>query len=164
MEVLSHVIVKNRPARVKSASLLTAYFDRKTKKLLSVTNNKGFFKLPDRVFFKENQLVFKGRREEEIKILGERVDFKKLSFLLERLSQNSKQEFHLLAVPDLRRGKKLVLITNSFAFTKSFLWVEQFNRQVFAFEKIQAIYSVPHIKKSGLGKLRQKNILKQLAF
>ena len=162
MEILNHVQFKNKPARVKSASLLTAYFDVEKKRVIQALDSKGFFKLPDRVFFKRNQLIFEGRREEEIKILGERVSFKKLSFLLEKLSQDSNKEFHLLAVPDERRGQKLVLITDSFDFLKNFLLIRKFNKKVLSFEKIQAIYMVSLIEKSHLAKFRQKNALQQL--
>ncbi|MCZ0933512.1 MAG: AMP-binding protein [Oligoflexia bacterium] len=164
MGLLNHALVKNKPARVKSACLLTAYFDVEKKQLIPALDSKGFFKLPDRTLFKNRQLVFLGRREEEIKILGERVDFKKLSFLLEKLAQNLKKEVYLLAVPDRRRGKKLVLITNGFDFLKIFLLVKKFNQKVLPFEKIQAIYSVSRIKKSHLTKFRQKKALQQLAF
>ncbi|MDE0092090.1 MAG: AMP-binding protein, partial [Oligoflexia bacterium] len=164
MELLSHVFVKNKPARVKSPSLLTAYFDVETKQLIKTIDSQGFFKLPDQVLFKGNRLFFKGRNEEEIKILGEKVNFRKLSFLLERLSQGLKEEFYLLAVPDSRRGKKLVLITNNFDFERNFILVETFNKKVLAFEKIQAIYTVPCIEKSHLDKFRQNKALRQLAF
>ena len=164
MEILSHVSVKNRPARIKSASLLTAYFDREKKRLIKAKDSKGFFKLPDRVFFKANQLFFRGRKEEEIKVLGERVDFKRLSYFLEKLAQGFKKEFYLLAVPDQRRGKKLVLLTNNFDFKNSFLLVQKFNKKALGFEKIQAIYFVSEIEKASLGKFRQETTLQQLAF
>ena len=164
IQLLSHVSVKNRPARVKSSCLLTAYFDIEKKQLIPVLDSKGFFKLPDRVLFEGNQLVFQGRKEEEIKILGERVDFKKLSFLLEKLSQHLKKEFYLLAVPDRRKGNQLVLITTNFDFLLNFSLVKKFNKKVLPFEQIQAIYTVPQIKKSLLAKFRQKTTLKQLAF
>ena len=164
MSLLSHVSVKSRPARVKSSSLLTAYFDVEKKGLVSALDCHGFFKLPDRVLFKTSQLIFQGRREEEIKILGERVNFNKLSSLLEKLSQDIKKEFYLLAVPDQRRGKKLVLITDSFDFVKNFLLVKKFNKRVFSFEQIKAIYSVLCVKKSHLSKFRQEKALKQLFF
>ena len=164
LEILSHVLVKNNPARVKSKSLLSAYFDPESKKLLPVKDAKGFFKLPDWVFFKEKELVFKGRKGEEIKILGERVNLNKLSSLLEKLSESLKEEVYLLAVPDKRKGKKLVLITTSFDFSQTFFLIKAFNKKVAGFEKIQAIYSVCRIKKSSLSKFRQKNALQQLDF
>ena len=164
LHLLNHILVKNKPARVKSSCLLTAYFDVETKQFFPALDRNGFFKLPDRVLFKGKQLVFLGRKEEEIKILGERVDLKKLSFFLEKLTQKLEKEFYLLAVPDRRRGKQLVLITNSFDFLKIFLLVKKWNQKVLSFEKIQAIYSVSRIKKSHLSKFRQNKALQQLAF
>ena len=164
MKLLDHVSVKNRPARIKSPSLLTAYFDLEKKQMIPVLDSQAFFKLPDHVFFKKGQLIFKGRKEEEIKILGEKVNLKKLSFLLEELSQNIKKEFHLLAVPDNRRGQKLVLVTDSFNFLETFLLLKKFNKKLFAFERIEAVYMLSVIKKSELAKFRQKIAYQQLAF
>ena len=164
MRLLSHVFVKNRPARVKSSSLLTAFFDPEKKQMIQALDSKGFFKLPDRVLFKEGRLIFKGRKEEEIKVLGERLNFKKLSELLARLSQNFKKEYHLLAVPSERRGQKLVLMTDSFNFDEIFSLVKDFNKRVMVFERVQAIYLLSFIKKSQLSKFRQKTACEQLAF
>ena len=91
MKILSHVLVKNRPARVKSTCLLSSYFDLGKKQMIPVLDIQGFFSLPDRLLFKSGQLIFKGRKEEEIKILGERVNFKKLSFLLESLAEKKQK-------------------------------------------------------------------------
>ena len=164
MRLLSHVLFKNRPARIKSSCLLTAYFDLEKKQLAPALDSKGFFKLPDKLFFKEGGLIFQGRKEEEIKVLGERVSLKKLSQLLEALTQKSRREFRLLAVPDERKGQKLVLITDSFDCFKNLLFVKKFNKKLLPFEQIQAIYCVPRIQKSHLQKFRQKLALKQLAF
>ena len=164
LKLLRHVMAKNKPARIKSLSLLSFYFDVEKKKLISVLDKKGFFHLPDRVIFKDSNLIFKGRKEDEIKILGERLNLKKISAFLEELSQNFKKEFYLLSVPDERMGNKLVLITNSFDFSKNFSLLSALNKQRMSFEKIQAIYSVPIIKKTHLSKFRQKKARKQLAF
>ena len=164
LRILKHVSFKNRPARIKSPSLFTAYFDTESKRLFKVLDSRGFFKLPDRLVFKGNQLCFEGRKEEEIKILSERVNLKKLSFLLEKLSQNLKGEFYLLAVPDQRRGKKLALITDNFDLLKNLKLVKSFNKKVLPFEKIQSVYLLSSIKKSHLSKFRQKRVLQQLVF
>ena len=132
---------------------------------MPVRDNRGFFKLPDRLFFKEGkELIFKERKGEEIKILGERVNLSKLSQLLEKLSQNLKGEFYLLAVPDERKGKKLALMTTHFDFSQIIPLITAFNSKALAFEKIQAFYSLSDIKKSTLSKFRQKKALQQLAF
>ena len=70
----------------------------------------------------------------------------------------------MLAVPDERSSKKLILMTDSFNFLETVLLVKKFNKKVLPFEKIQAIYMLPVIKKSHLAKFRQNLSYQQLAF
>ena len=164
MKLLNHILFKQNPAKVKSSSLLTAYFDRDKKKLIHPFDSKGYFKLPDQISVQKNCLKFKSRKEDQIKILAERVDLKSLSFLLQELAYSFEKKFHLLAVPDERKGHKLVLLSDSFDFSTTLLLVKNFNKKVLAFEKIQAVYFVSQIESSHLAKFRQRNQLESLCF
>ena len=166
MKILDHIEIKTTETnfKIKSKSLLTAYFDSKEKKFYDPKDSKGWLKLQDEIFFESPFISIKGRIEEEVKILGERVSLKELSFLLENLSQKFLEDYQLIAMPDKRQGFKLVLLTDSFDFSKSLCLSDQFNAKVLPFEKIQSIYCVSKIKKSELLKVRQKEIITQLGF
>ena len=166
MRILNHIKIKNLKTsiKIKSKSLLTAYFNIKQKKLLDPKDSQGWLELPDEIFLEKNFIFVKGRKDEEIKILGERVSLKELSFLLEELSQNILGDFLLVALPDSRQGFKLNLVTDCFDFSKISLLVKKFNEEVLHFEKIQNIYFVSDIRRSQLFKFQQKQIRKQLSF
>ena len=160
--------IKNQSAtpltKIKSQSLLTAYFDVEQKKLYDPKDKQGWLRLDDEIILEKNFLTVTGRKEEEIKILGERVNLKKLSFILERLCQKELGEYRLVAIPDPRQGHYLSLITNDFNLSKAFALAKNFNKKALLFEKIQGLYFVPEIKKSGLFKIRQKILQNQLGL
>jgi len=150
MKLLEHIKIKSIRLKIKlkSKSLLTAYYDIQNKKLYDPKDSKGWLECPDEVFLKKNSLSIKGRKDEEINILGERVHLQKLSSLLEKLSLNLAKNCCLAAVPDTRQGFQLALVTNCFDFSRILLLVKKFNKKVLPFEKIQNIYWVDEIKKS----------------
>ncbi len=166
MKLLDHINIKQKASytKLKSKSLMTAYFDLTQKKIYDPKDSHGWLKLEDKILLQKNFLFIKGRKEEELKILGERVNLQDLSFLLEKLSQSFTGEYHLLAVSDLRMGFKLALVTNSFDLLKISSLTKAFNKQVLPFERIQDIYCVPELKRSELFKVRQKQLRKQLGF
>ncbi len=166
MKVLKHIEIKQifSQIKIKSSSLLTKSFDLQKNKLFDPKDSKGWLKLPDKAVLNKNFLLIKGRREEEIKILGERVDLQKLSVLLEELSLRFKKEGYLTALPDRRQGAQLALVSSDFNITKIQKLVRTFNSKVLPFERIQSIYFVSEIQKSSLFKIRQKLIRQQLGF
>ena len=166
MKLLNHVKIKQlqTKTKLKSKSLLSAYFDIQTKKLHDPKDSRSWWELPDKVSLKKDQLIVKGRKEEEIKISGERVDLQKLSFLMEELSKDLPGDHHLTAVPDTRKGFQMALTTTEFDFSKSLSLIKRFNTKVAPFEKIKAVYCVPEFERSTLFKVRQKHLRKQLGF
>ena len=166
MKILDHIKIKTTPGqtKIKSASLLTAYFDIQTKTLHDPKDSKGWFILPDEILWNKKSLLVKGRKDEQIKILGETVDFQKLSFLLEELAKNRSEKYFLTAIPDSRQGFQLALMTNYFNFSKIQQLVKIFNKKTAPFENIKSIYCVPEIKKTTLFKQRQKQMIRQLGF
>lgn len=166
MNVLDHIQIKSLRSKIKikSESLLTACFDIQNKTLYDPKDSKGWLELPDKAILKKRVITIIGRRGEEIKILGERVNLQKLFFLLKELSQNFSEEYHLAALPDARQGFKLNLITSCFDFSKASSVVKNFNKKVLPFERIENIYFVPKINKSQLFKIQQKQIRKQLGL
>ena len=166
MKFLNHIKIKKSSAhiKIKSESLLTAYFDLKLKEIYDPKDSQGWLKLQDEILLTKDSLVVKGRKDEEIKILGERVSLQKLSFLLETLTQNVLGEYQLAAIPNVRQGSKLVLMSTLFDIHKLLFFTKQFNKKVLPFEKIHSIYCVSEIQKNQLFKVRQENLKKQISL
>ena len=166
MKLLDHIQIQKEKnsIKIKSLSLLTAYFDPKRKKLYDPKSTDGWLELPDEIVLEKNSLTILGRKDEVIKILGEKVDLQKLSFLLENLSQKLVQKCQLLAIPHSRQGFKLSLLTSSFEIPKVLLLIKKFNKKVLSFEKIQSLYFVNKIRKNPLFKVNQKDLKKQIAI
>lgn len=166
MKLLDHIKIKqtNSKTKIKSQSLLTAYFDIQKNTLFDPKDSSAWLELSDELLLEKGYVVVKGRKEEEIKILGEKTNLQKLSFLVDELFQNFPKEQNLVALPHPREGFQLALMTSSVDFSKTLELVSIFNKKVLPFEKIQSIYYVPEIKKSTLFKTRQKLLIKQLGF
>ena len=166
MKLLDHIKIKKNREKIKisSGSLFTAYFDREKNKFYDPKDKKGWWELPDHILIKKNAVFVQGRKEEEVKILGEKVSLQKLQLIVEKWPHKETEEFYLLAIPDARDGKKIALVTNCFDLLKIQTLIKKFNTKVFPFEKIRSIYQVSEIKKTSLFKIRSKIILKQLGF
>ena len=164
MKLLDHIQIKQskKQSQIKSKSLLTAYFDVNFKKFYDPKNSKGWFKLQDEILLTGKCISPMGRKDEQIKILGERVDLQKLSFLLEEVSSDFSIKGHLLAVPDSRQGFKLALASSSFDIPKLAFIAKNFNKKVLPFERIHSLYSLNEISKNSLFKARQESLRKQL--
>lgn len=166
LQILDHIQIqcKNNLAKIKSPSLLTSYFDLKSKKLYDPKDSKHWFTLPDKISLKNHTIFVHGRNSEDIKILGERVHLQTLSFLLEKIFYHIQGEHQLLALPDKRQGFKLTVVSDSFETAKLLEASRTFNSQVMPFEKIQALYFVKQIPKNHIFKIKQQQLQKILAL
>ena len=70
----------------------------------------------------------------------------------------------MTALPDLRQGFELALMTTGFDLLRSKKLVQAFNKKAKGFEKIKSIYFVKEIQKTDLFKKRQKLLIRQLGF
>ena len=144
--------------KIKSPSLLTGYFDLKTKTFKDPKDSKGWFELEDKGEKKGKNLLIKGRKDEKIKILGEMVNLQTLSQILEQISFPMRGDFRLVTNPHKRQGFQLNLLTSSFHRDEITLILKQFNQQVLPFEQIKRVYYVSKIDKNSLFKVRQKRL------
>ena len=144
--------------KIKSPGLITAYFALKTKKLLDPKDSFGWLTLPDRITLRGRAISVLDRWDEGVKVLGEMVSLQKLSFRLEKLRQNFCGEYYLILLPDPRRGFNPTLISSNMDLAQALCLIQTFNRESRPFERIQALYLLPEIKKSSLFKLRPKQL------
>ena len=144
--------------KIKSPGLMTAYFVLNKKELLDPKDSSGWLTLPDRITLRGRSISVLDRWDEGVKILGEMVSLQKLSFRLEKLRQDFCGEYYLIFLPDPRRGFNLTLISSNMDLAQALCLIQTFNRESRPFERIQALYLLPKIKKSSLFKLRPKQL------
>ena len=166
LKILPHIKIQEKEGclKIKSPSLLTGIFDLKTGEFKDPKDSEGWLDLDDFGERRGEFLEIKGRKDEMIKILGELVDLRELSRLLDELALSSGAEYQLAAVPHKRRGFELNLLTDSFDQREIFVIVERFNQRALPAARIQKVYCVPQIKKSPLFKARQQILREQIGL
>ena len=165
MKLLSHVSlsVKRQEAFLKSSSLFKGYFDVNKKKLIKPIEKKGFL-LPDKIQLKRGYVSVKGRKDEILKILSEQVSLSDLRDTLYKLAPLKRNSLYLIALPEKRLGFYLSLVSEGFHFKEIEKIRTKFNKKVLPFERISTLYFLRKIKKTSLGKVSKKSLLKQLGF
>lgn len=111
----------------------------------------------DQVQLNGRSLVFLGRSEDSVKILGEFVSMRKLRELWQRLAVESGISPHgavLLARPCSRKGNEIV-VAGELASLKLFQGATaQFNAKVEKYENIQGLYFLDRLPLTELGKTK----------
>lgn len=166
MEVLPHVeyrVDKEQRLSLKGPSLFSGYFLFKNGVLeFADPKEGGWFLSPDRVEIEQGKLRSLGRGSEFVKINGEGVE---VSRLREKLSSlvDIGQEVEILAVSDERKGARLILVgtVDKEALQKL---ADQYNSEVYPFERVTEVFSVTEIPRSELGKVLQAVLVRELGF
>ena len=148
--------------KVKSKGLLTAYFDLKSQRLFDPKEEEGSFFLEDQLSLKKNSLKVESSAVDQIKILGEKVNLKSLRLELKKLKGGLPA--FLLPLPDKRRAWSLVLVGEIKDFEELFSVMKQYNKQVLAYERIQALYFLDQALQNEFLKLKSELVLEKLGF
>ena len=101
-----------------------------------------------------------------LKILGERISLNRLEDdLMNILLKYKVSHFcRLVAVPHLRNGFQITLVTDSYSFQTLYRIIQDFNQLHSGFEKIQTLYIMPFVPVSNISKPLYANLLESLAF
>ena len=159
--------------KIKTQGLLTGYFDLKSKKLYDPKDEKGWFPLEDRLSLEANILKVRDshfqRRDgiffqDQIKVLGEKVNLKSLDSKFQKLLNQNKLKVYFIALPEERRGWSLVLIGEIKDFEKLFSVVEQYNKKVSGYEKLQTLYFLDKDLQIQFLKVKRSLLLEKLGF
>lgn len=177
MKILSHVKVKivKKEIAIQSDSLLSGFLpvldsiEKSEKKSYSMLfqegKKQGWYFTGDQGLIQENILQIDHISIHQIKILGEKVNFKNLENELMNilLKTSLKGRYFLLPVPHEREGFQIALITDTFD-RKIENVIREFNQKVSPFERILQFYLVPFLPLTGILKISQKELLKKLCF
>lgn len=173
MQILPHVKVKivNQEIVLNSHSLLTGFIPLQTS-----SKEKNHFTDPkkERWFFTKDQGQKRGtslkvinNEQNLIKILGEKVNMRKLEDLLMKLllqKKIKKGSYHLLPVPNPREGFQIALASDIFDLPILSHLICEFNQEVSPFEKIQQFYLLPFIPQTGISKISRTTLRNTLGF
>lgn len=111
----------------------------------------GWFRTSDRVELGEAGLTMIGRMDRQVKILGELVD---VDALERRGRECGATEMVIVVTPDLRRGGRLVPVideeSNAEVVQRA---VEQMNRELPGFARLEPLQVVDEIPRTPLGKV-----------
>ncbi len=149
MQILSHVEIKDSPAKIKSRALLTAYWQEGD---CWDPKREGWFHTEDLISLEGNFLQFQGRLGDWIKISGENVNFALLQRKCEFLLKQQGIDGCLVAASDPRLQHRLILHFVQ-DFDRAQLVKDLFNFEVMPYERIASIKQVSSISRSPLGKI-----------
>ena len=168
LKVLPHIQLKVEKGtlRIQSKALLKGYFDLEKKEFWDPKSSEGWFDTGDLGEINGGNLRIKGRKENQIKILGELTDLTELSHKLESLVYGFSltERFILIPVLDQRKGWDLQLVTTSFDEENILKVVGEFNKNVAPFQKVKKVYSVSELPKTDIFKLFTEQIKKQIGL
>lgn len=166
MKILSHIQLKVEKGtlHIQSKALLKGYFNLEKNQFWDPKSTDGWFDTGDLGEVDGENLKIKGRKDHQIKILGELTDLtilsQKLEFLVSTLSL--KEKFILIPVSDTRKEWDLQIVTTSFNERDILKIVQKFNKDVASFQKIKKVYSVPKLPETDIFKLSPEQIKKQI--
>ncbi len=148
-------------------SLFTAYLliaDDGTATLEQPFDEHKWFVTQDRVTIDGDQLIYRGRVDRQVKILGELVDLDRVeNTFRQRLDPADRESVAVEAVADGRRGFRLVpIVEERVARAQIDAAIQVFNQHAVPFERLDAAIRVDYLPRSSLGKMR-RSALRALA-
>lgn len=124
----------------------------------------GWYISDDLGEIKEDQLWLRGRSSELVKILGETVAIGDIQLQWSRFHRSTEiansHEYIIVAVPDVRKGYELVMVTTDGQVGSR---LSQFNQGLLPFSRLQRWYHVDAIPRSPLGKILRGNLVDSLS-
>ena len=113
----------------------------------------GFFHTGDFGELVNDKLIIFGRADEQIKILGEKVQLDKI---YSKIKMKSDFDFTLVGTPDKRKGSKITMITNN--YTAALNVVTDYNKNALSIESIAEIKEVDEIPRNEFGKINRRKL------
>ena len=171
LQILPHVKVKiiEQEIVLNSQSLLTGFIPLQTFSKNNFINPKkeNWFFTGDQGQKQGPFLEIVNNEQKPLKILGEKVNMRKLEDLLIKLllqKKIKKGSYHVLPVPSPREGFQIALVSDIFNVPILSNLIQEFNQEVSPFEKIQQFYLLPLIPQTGISKISRSALRKALGF
>ena len=166
-EILSHVDLRLNAigcVEVKSAALasMVAFIDVEDEVRVEDPRVAGYWPTRDQVEVVDGKWRFLQRRADVVKIAGEQVSLDQLNAVFKSYAFSEEQI--LVATPSARWGTQVDLVTTKKQLALLEPVIAQYQQSVLPLERIQNIYFLEELPRTDLGKIKSKEILKQLGY
>jgi acyl-CoA synthetase (AMP-forming)/AMP-acid ligase II len=121
----------------------------------------AWFTTSDRVEIADDFLTIAGRADALVKILGELVSPQCVTQRLVTIGMNP-ANFAVLAVPDDRKGHRLVLVYEAKYSSHWDKLLQNYQRQVPGYQRIDQVIAVAEMPRSALGKILIQELRKHV--
>lgn len=122
-------------------------------------DSDGWFSTADRAAVDGRKVMVRGRLGDVVKVLGEAVDLGTLGALLEGIGGDG---CALAAIPDARRGRRLVLAVAAGSDVDADSVIGRYNARVAGFERVDGALRVAAIPRTATGKVRRGELAQML--
>jgi O-succinylbenzoic acid--CoA ligase len=135
---------------VKGDALFDGYLQHKEKNwhFIEPFSDDGWFLTGDVGQINDDAIIITGRKDEQIKVLGEKINLKQLRSSISSLYG---QSITLLSVPDSRKGNKIVMVAEKSSDHENVF--NEYNSKATSIERADELLVIDNIPRTPLGKL-----------
>ena len=141
---------------IKGLALFDGYLTldkKKSIKYISPINDDGWFQTGDYGIKENNRLITYGRSDNQIKVLGEKIQLDKIISII---SSRYDFDFTIVGIPDQRNGMAIAMVTDDCSAGKRA--VNEYNERSISIENISRIIEVDKIPRNELGKINLRKL------
>jgi len=170
LQLLSHCEARSDVAgrlAIRSDSLFTGYLVGGADGKLTLGkpfDEEGWFITQDRVICKGRRLIYQGRVDRQVKVLGELVDLDQVEAAFRKMLPSDEWDsIAVEAVEDKRRGSRLVpIFEKRVDQVRAAQTLRTYNQNALSLERLEEAIRIDHFPRSPMGKL-QRPVLRSLA-
>lgn len=147
---------------IKGAPLLTCYLkvnDGQVRQDSPLTD--GWFTTSDRAEIENDYLVFRGRSDRCVKVLGELVDLAGVETKLQTMLGDI--QVAVIALPDDRKSNRLVLCAEQAGDARFKKTLDDYNLTCVPVARVESVSWIDEIPRSDLGKVRYSELTQRIA-
>ncbi len=135
---------------VKGDALFDGYLEQKENNwyFIEPFSDDGWFLTGDVGQINDDSIIIRGRKDEQIKVLGEKINLKQLRSSVSYLYG---QSITLLPFPDSRKGYKIVMVAEKSSDHENVF--NEYNSKARSIERADELFVIDNIPRTPLGKL-----------
>jgi O-succinylbenzoic acid--CoA ligase len=144
---------------VRGDALFDGYLEHNEKNwhFIEPFSDDGWFLTKDVGQINDDTITITGRKDEQIKVLGEKINLKQLRSSVSSLYG---QSITLLSVPDSRKGNKIVMVAEQSSDHETVF--NEYNSKATSIERADELFVIGSIPRTSLGKLALNELYETL--
>ena len=148
---------------VKGDALFDGYLEQKDNEneknwnFIAPFSDDGWFLTGDIGEINNSNIIINGRKDEQVKVLGEKINLKLLRSTFSSLYGKS---ITLISVPDLRKGNKIVMVAEISSDHERVF--NEYNSKATSIERAGELFIIDSIPRTSLGKLALNKLYETL--